>query len=73
LVDPTHNELAAIEHAGTMAGEYLDSLGRTDLATLEVNEWLCFIEIIVTAFSDRLRDFERQAAQAKFDVPPIAE
>jgi hypothetical protein len=73
LVDPTHNELAAIEHAGMMAGEYLDSLGRTDLASLEVNEWLTFLEVVVTAFSDRLRDFERQEAQKKIDVPIDAE
>ena len=37
MIDPTPNELAAIVHAGAIGGEYLDSLGRTDLAGLIQN------------------------------------
>ena len=34
MIDPTPNERAAIAQGGAMAGEYLDSLGKTDLAQL---------------------------------------
>ena len=35
MIDPTPNERAAMLHGAEMAGEYLDSLGKTDLAPLE--------------------------------------
>jgi hypothetical protein len=38
MIDPTPNERAAIAHGGAMAGEYLDSLGKTDLAQLSVED-----------------------------------
>ena len=56
MIDPTPNEQAAMAHGGAMAGEYLDSIGRTDLASLSVAEWHTLIEVIVTGYCDRLRD-----------------
>lgn len=56
MIDPTPNERAAIRHGGTMGGEVLDSLGRTDLALLSEAEWLVFVEAIVTGYCDRLRE-----------------
>ena len=55
MIDPTPNERAAMLHGGEMAGEYLDSLGRTDLAQLEIEEWQTLIEVIVTGYCDHLR------------------
>ncbi|MEI7601188.1 MAG: DUF6511 domain-containing protein [Aestuariivirga sp.] len=56
MIDPTPNEKAAMTHGGQMGGEYLDSLGKTDLATLTVLEWDCFIEMVVTGYCDHLRE-----------------
>ena len=56
VVDPTEAEIAAIQAASEPAGEYLDSLGKTDLATLAEDEWLCLLEVVVTAFQDKLRE-----------------
>lgn len=56
MIDPTPNERAAIRYAGEMGGEYLESLGRTDLARLSEGEWLTFVEAVVTGYCDRLRD-----------------
>ncbi len=56
MIDPTPNERAAMAHGGAMAGEYLDSLGKTDLAQLSVEEWHTLIEVIVTGYCDHLRD-----------------
>ena len=57
MIDATPNEQAAIEHGGEMGGEYLDSLGKTDLARLSIEEWHTLIEAIVTGYCDHLREF----------------
>jgi hypothetical protein len=55
MIDPTPNERAALLHGAEMAGEYLDCLGRTDLAQLSVEEWHTLIEVIVEGFCNYLR------------------
>ena len=55
MIDPTPNERAAILHGGDMAGEYLDSLGKTDLALFSSEEWQILLEVIVTGYCDHLR------------------
>ena len=60
MIDPTPNERAAMGHGGAMGGEYLDSLGKTDLAQLSVEEWHTLIEVIVTGYCDHLRDLAGQ-------------
>jgi len=56
MIDPTRHERAAMDHAVAMAGEYVESLGRTDLMTWSAEEFATLIEVIVTAFTDRLRE-----------------
>jgi len=56
MIDPTRDERAAMAHAVVMAGEYVESLGRTDLMAWSPGEFDTLIEVIVTAFTDRLRD-----------------
>ncbi|MEO5375097.1 MAG: DUF6511 domain-containing protein [Alphaproteobacteria bacterium] len=55
MIDPTPNEIAALVHGGRMGGEYLDGLGKTDLATLSLEQWRTFVEAIVTGYCDRLQ------------------
>ena len=55
MIDATPNERAALLHGAEMAGEYLDSLGRTDLAQLSVEEWHTLIEVAITGYCDHLR------------------
>lgn len=40
------HEWNAILHGGAMGGEYLDSLGKTDLATLTLDEWKEFLSVV---------------------------
>ena len=54
VVDPDEHEIAAIEAASPMAGEYLDSIGKTDLAVLTKAEWLTLLEVVITAYQDEL-------------------
>jgi hypothetical protein len=56
MIDPTRHERAAIDHAIAMAGEHIESLGRTDLMTWSPDEFASLIEGVVTAFTDRLRE-----------------
>jgi hypothetical protein len=60
MIDPTPNERAAILHGADMAGEYLDSLGRTDMALLSVEEWHTLIDVIITGYCDHLRSLAGQ-------------
>ena len=52
MIDPTPNEQAAMAAGGDAAGAYLESLGRSDLATLSQPEWRQLIEIVVTGYCD---------------------
>ncbi|WP_425067858.1 DUF6511 domain-containing protein [Reyranella sp.] len=60
MIDATPNERAAMEHGGAMAGEYLDSLGKSDLAQFSLGEWQTLIEVIVTGYCDHLRSLAGQ-------------
>ena len=56
MIDPTPNETAAMVEGGKAGGEYLESLGRTELALLTEHEWDTFVEAIVTGYCDQLRE-----------------
>ena len=56
MIDATPNERAAMQAGGELGGEYLDSIGKTDLSALTPEEWHAFIEAVVTGFCDYLRD-----------------
>jgi hypothetical protein len=60
MIDPSPNERAAIARGGAMAGEYLESLGKSDLAQLSVEEWHTLLEVIVTGYCDHLRELASQ-------------
>jgi Family of unknown function (DUF6511) len=55
MIDPTPNEKAAFVQCGETGGEYLDSIGKTDLERLSREEWLTFVEVLVTGYCDHLR------------------
>jgi hypothetical protein len=56
MIDPTRHERVAMDHAVDMAGEYVESRGRTDLMAWSSEEFATLIEVIVTGFTDRLRE-----------------
>ena len=66
MIDPTRHERAAMDHAGTLAGEYIESLGRTDLMAWSPEEFATLIEVIVTAFTDRLRELADRPAEVPY-------
>jgi hypothetical protein len=66
MIDPTRHEWAAMDHAVAMAGEHIESLGRTDLMTWSPEEFTALIEVIVTAFTDRLRELGDDPAEVPY-------
>lgn len=52
MTDPTAVELDILQIAGQAGGEYLDSLGRSDLATLSGDEWMTFIQAVIGKYED---------------------
>lgn len=55
MIDPKKHEITALREASAAGGEYVESLGRTDLASFTEHEWSVLIEVVVTAFQDHLR------------------
>ena len=60
MIDPTPNERAAMTEGGMAGGEYLESIGKTDLVTLTEPEWDTYVEVIVTRYCDHLRELAAQ-------------
>lgn len=55
MIDPTEHEIAAIEACSEPAGQYIESLGRTDMASWSRDEWLSFLECVITGYIDELK------------------
>lgn len=49
-------ERRALEDGGNAGGEFLDSLGKTDLAELEPDEWATFLSRVLTGYADSMRE-----------------
>jgi Family of unknown function (DUF6511) len=58
VIDPTENKITAIQAASEPAGEYLETISKSDLAQMEEAEWFTFLEVVITASKDKLRSFE---------------
>ena len=55
MIDPNQHETNALAAAGVTGGEYVESIGKTDLASFTEREWSTLVDVIVTAFQDHLR------------------
>lgn len=54
MIDATKHETASLQEGGNAGGEYLESIGITDVVKLDRNQWLVFVECIVTGFQHSL-------------------
>lgn len=59
MQDPTEHEIAAMMFGAQMGGEYLDSIGKTDLGALSEDEYMTFIECVITGFTDKLAEMNK--------------
>lgn len=71
MVDPTEHEMLAMEAASDRAGQFIESIGRTDMATWTPQQWGQFIEVICGGYVESL--CEQQAAiNAALDKARVA-
>lgn len=49
-------ERRALEDGGNAGGEYLDSLGKTDLASLSEEEWREFLGLVLRGYAESMRE-----------------
>ena len=56
MQEPTKHEIDAMMASSKKGGEYLDNLGKTDLAVMTENEWMGLVDAICSAFSDRMME-----------------
>ena len=54
MVDPNEQEVAAMRAAGDIAGQFIEAVGRTDMATWSAADWNGFVEAICGAYVDSL-------------------
>ncbi len=47
----------ALDHASTLAGEYLAEIGKSDLATFTGDQWREFLKVIVKGFDAKAVPF----------------
>jgi hypothetical protein len=56
MIDPNEHERAAMMLASERAGEFIESLGVTDMVEWSREQWGQFIEVICTGYIDKLID-----------------
>jgi hypothetical protein len=49
------HELMALDEAGEVAGAYLESIGKFDLAQLSQTEWIEFLRTVLNSYGDKMR------------------
>ena len=68
MIDPTKNELRALENASQMAGQYLEWLNKTNIAEFSKKEWSDLIEVIVTGYVDGMDNLATKAMRLE-EIP----
>ena len=60
MIDATSNEMQAMIVGGQQGGDYLEGIGKSDLATLTETEWDRFLDAVITGYCDHLRELAGQ-------------
>ena len=73
MVDPNDQEAAAMAAAADIAGQYIDAVGRSDMATWSEQDWRGFVEAICGAYVDALveQQIAINTALAKVQEVPV--
>lgn len=60
MIDTTSIEMQAMNVGGQLGGDYLERIGKSDLATLTETEWDRFLDAVITGYCDHLRELAGQ-------------
>ena len=72
MIDKTHDEQAALVAGGNAGGEYLDSIGITDLVTLTVEQYQQYVECVVGGYIEHLEKVVKLFLLAMAWLGPMA-
>lgn len=64
MTDPNEFELAAMASASDRAGEYIESIGQTDMAQWSADQWHGLIEAICGGYVESLLEQKARAIEA---------
>ncbi|MDE8347762.1 MAG: DUF6511 domain-containing protein [Acidocella sp.] len=53
MKEPNRFEVEGIMEGAAVGGEYLDAIGKSDLATLSEDEYLTFVERVIRAYEEK--------------------
>jgi Family of unknown function (DUF6511) len=70
MIDPDEQERIALLGGGRDAGEYLDSLGHSDLGALTDEQWLQFLRCVVGGFQQAMQEMKPATDGLPNDAPP---
>lgn len=56
LIDATQQEMNAVIAGGRNGGEYLESIGKTDLADLSADEWTQFLLCVIGGYTEHFKN-----------------
>lgn len=65
MIDPTPNEETAALFGGSQGGEYLESIGKTNLAALSAEEWKTFLLCVVGGYSTKMMEYNSMPFEEK--------
>lgn len=63
MIDPSDAEKEALALAGERGGEYLDALQKTDLATMDEQEWRTFVACVCGGYVEGLHSVAKAMRQ----------
>lgn len=69
MQEPNKFEVEGMYAASKKGGEFLESLGQTDLAQLDQDQWMSFIETIVRTYENTCMALYSPNGEAPF--PPV--
>lgn len=70
MIEPNECEKAAMRDAGMQAGQYIESLGRTDMVSWTEAEWDAMIGVVCSAYVESLLRQQAAALAAMNRVQP---
>ncbi len=53
MKEPNKFEIEGMYEGAARGGEYLETIGKTDVATMTEDQWMSFIEVVVRGYEEK--------------------
>ena len=71
MIDPDESERIALLTGGRDGGDFLDSVGVSDLAKLDDHQWLQFLRCVLGGFAEAMNAIQQANDGLPHDAPPF--